>query len=118
MDIRHLRIENFRSLRLVDWEPGRLNVFIGPNGSGKSNLLQALELIRAAASDQLREMIMRKGGIAPLIWSGASQTDSKIRFSVVSGPIELARYETPEAHAYILELRQLGHTGEFIVDFE
>jgi predicted ATPase len=46
-----------------------LNVLIGPNGSGKSNLLEAIGLLRATASD-IRPVLSRGGGVAEWIWKG------------------------------------------------
>jgi putative ATP-dependent endonuclease of OLD family len=45
MQIQHLHIKNFRSLRDVELRDlENLNIFIGKNSSGKSNLLEALDL--------------------------------------------------------------------------
>ena len=46
-----------------------LNVLIGPNGSGKSNLLEAISLLPATATD-LRPVLSRGGGVAEWIWKG------------------------------------------------
>ncbi len=46
-----------------------LNVLIGPNGSGKSNLLEAIGLLRATATD-LRPLLSRGGGVSEWIWKG------------------------------------------------
>ncbi len=47
-----------------------LNVLIGPNGSGKSNLIEAISLLRATASD-VRDVLSRGGGGSEWIWKGA-----------------------------------------------
>jgi len=52
----------------IDLQP--LNVVIGPNGSGKSNLIEALELLRATASDFARA-IRVGGGAEDWLWKGA-----------------------------------------------
>jgi predicted ATPase len=39
-------IENFKSLREVDLELGRMNLFIGSNASGKSNFFDALRVLQ------------------------------------------------------------------------
>ena len=44
MQIKRLHIENFRSIRALDFEPGAYSVLIGENNSGKSNILRALNL--------------------------------------------------------------------------
>jgi len=43
--ITRLRVKNFLSLKDVDLELGKLNVFIGPNTSGKSNIARAFQLL-------------------------------------------------------------------------
>jgi len=48
-----LHVENFLSLKNVDMELGKVNVFIGPNASGKSNIARALQLIAKHARDGL-----------------------------------------------------------------
>lgn len=42
MEIRHMRITNFRGLKSADFTPEKLNVFLGASGSGKSSILDAL----------------------------------------------------------------------------
>lgn len=44
--IQWVKIENFRSLRNVEFRLAPLTVFLGPNGSGKSSILQALDFSR------------------------------------------------------------------------
>jgi putative ATP-dependent endonuclease of OLD family len=44
MQIKRIHIENFRSIKMLDFEPGQYCVLIGENNSGKSNILRALNL--------------------------------------------------------------------------
>ncbi len=44
MQIKRIHIENFRSVKTLDFEPGPYCVLIGENNSGKSNILRALNL--------------------------------------------------------------------------
>ena len=101
MFLQSLQIEGFRSLKSVTWKPGRLNVLIGPNGGGKSNLLRALDLIRVAAAGELRETILRMGGMAPLVWD---EEANRIRFQL---SVPMLSYE--------FELRQLGKGGGYLI---
>ena len=39
-----LRIQNYKSIKDLHLECGKINVFIGPPNSGKSNILEALEI--------------------------------------------------------------------------
>lgn len=50
--LRRVRAENFLSLRRVEVELGRLNVFIGKNASGKSNLVKLLRFASLLAVKQ------------------------------------------------------------------
>ena len=43
--ITRFRAKNFLSLRNIELELGKLNVFIGPNSSGKSNIVRAFQLL-------------------------------------------------------------------------
>jgi putative ATP-dependent endonuclease of OLD family len=45
MKLRRVRIENFRSIRLADFQPTDLCALIGGNNCGKSNLLHAINLV-------------------------------------------------------------------------
>lgn len=45
MKIKHIHIENFRSLRKIDICPNNLCAFVGENNAGKSNILRALNLV-------------------------------------------------------------------------
>src|SRR5581483_3247383 len=44
MRIKRIHIENFRSVKTLEFEPGPYCVLIGENNSGKSNILRALNL--------------------------------------------------------------------------
>jgi putative ATP-dependent endonuclease of the OLD family len=47
--IRHLKVENFRSVAAAEWFPkSGLNCLIGPGDSGKSTLLDAIDLVLGA----------------------------------------------------------------------
>jgi len=45
MRIYRLIINNFRSIKYLDFKPGKTNLFIGGNNSGKTNILQALDFV-------------------------------------------------------------------------
>jgi len=45
MRIKKIRIQNFRSIKELDVEPGSYSVLVGENNAGKSNILRALNLI-------------------------------------------------------------------------
>jgi putative ATP-dependent endonuclease of OLD family len=45
ISIRRVEIENYRSIRSLQFEPTALCALVGPNNAGKSNILSALELL-------------------------------------------------------------------------
>jgi predicted ATPase len=113
VSIHDLSIKGFRSLRDVTWRPGKLNVLIGPNGSGKSNLLQAIALLREAATGGLSEAILRMGGLGPLLWDGRVQ---ELAWVVRVDPLDEALGQ--EQLVYELRLRQLGTTSSYRIEEE
>jgi hypothetical protein len=60
--VREVTIENYKSIRKLTLELGRVNVLIGANGSGKSNILEAITLGSAAARNKLdNEYLVPRG---------------------------------------------------------
>lgn len=112
MSIKELKVEGFRSLRGVTWEPGRLNVVIGPNGAGKSNLMRALWLLQKAADGDVLKEIVRMGGISPLLWDG--QAD-EIRWSLRP---DASAFVPPTTLSYQLTVERLGFAGACFINHE
>ena len=91
--IRTLQLRNLLSFG-PDSEPiefGRLNVLIGPNGSGKSNVVEAIGLLRASATD-LVAPIRAGGGTEEWLWKGIEQMpvarlDATIRLPDLKSPL-------------------------------
>lgn len=104
MRIKQLKIEGFRSLKNVTWEPGDLNILIGPNGSGKSNLLRFLELMAVTAKGNLGKYIQSLGGMGAIVWDGQARD---INFRLESDG------ENP--NHYKLQLARLGQTSSHVV---
>ncbi|HFD39085.1 MAG TPA: ATP-binding cassette domain-containing protein [Anaerolineae bacterium] len=111
MRIERLRVQGYRSLADVTWEPGALNLLIGPNGSGKSNLLRSLQLLSDAANGHLAEGIRRAGGMVPLLWDGQTST--------LAWEIDLAS-PSGSGHrlTYKLVLERLGASGAYQIELE
>ena len=78
--IRKIHIQNFKSIYDLEFEVGRINLFIGENGSGKSNLLEALVFISASNADKLDNEFLTSRGIrvtAPELMKSAFDEESK-----------------------------------------
>lgn len=60
--VREVSIKNYKSIRKLTLELGRVNVLIGANGSGKSNILEAIALGSAGARNKLdNEYLVPRG---------------------------------------------------------
>jgi len=55
--IDHVHFENFKSLKNVSLDLGRLTVLVGPNGCGKSSVLKGMELLSAAGQPRPEEWL-------------------------------------------------------------
>lgn len=61
--IREIEIEGFKSIDRLRLRPARVTVMIGENGCGKSNILEAIAMGAAAASDLLDHQFLGPRGI-------------------------------------------------------
>ena len=61
--VKHLHIENFKSIAKLDLDLDRFNIFIGENGCGKSNILEAIALGAASSANQLKKEVLVSRGI-------------------------------------------------------
>lgn len=107
MKIKQLKIEGFRSLKNVAWEPGDLNILIGPNGTGKSNLLRLLELMTITAKGGLAKYIQSLGGMGAIVWDDQAKS---ISFSLTYGSDDF-----PVHRIYELHLSRLGLSSSYSI---
>ena len=61
--IRKIEIENFKSVKKLELELGRVTVLIGANGAGKSNILEGIAFGAAAADGKLDYEFFASRGI-------------------------------------------------------
>ena len=96
--IKRLAVENFKSIRRLELECRRVNVFIGEPNSGKSNLLEALGLLSLLAYEGETEAFLRTRDVRHLFHNYNIREDLKIgfdehklvgRFSLRAGCIEI-----------------------------
>lgn len=87
-----------------------LNVLIGPNGSGKSNLVEALDVLRAAPGD-LPYPIRQGGGVGDWLWRGhhnAKADRCSLEVVIRSGLVARAKNDPP-AVRYRLDFGEQGN---------
>ena len=63
--IKELEIHDFKSIKELFLELGRINVFLGANGSGKSNILEALGVISSASYGVVDDESLQRRGVRP-----------------------------------------------------
>ena len=73
MSIEELTVHGYRSLKELTWRPSALKVVVGANASGKSNLLRALTYLRAAATGEMPNNMLREGGMGSILWDSRVQ---------------------------------------------
>ncbi|MGZ8244836.1 AAA family ATPase [Methylomagnum sp.] len=61
--IKTFKAENYKSIKSLELELGRVNVFIGENGAGKSNILELFALASAALGNKLDNEFLASRGI-------------------------------------------------------
>jgi predicted ATPase len=61
--IKSIKAENYKSIKSLELELGRVNVFIGENGAGKSNILEVFALAGAAVARKLDNEFLASRGI-------------------------------------------------------
>ncbi|HEY2451824.1 MAG TPA: AAA family ATPase [Scandinavium sp.] len=72
--IKRIQIQNFRSVRNIHLELGKLNIIFGSNGCGKSNIYKGIQLLSAAADGQFSTHLSDEGGLENVMWSGRTST--------------------------------------------
>jgi predicted ATPase len=82
MLLRSMSAVNYRSLRSIRLDLGRVNLFVGENGAGKSNLYRALQLVQAAARGTLAQEIATEGGMASVLWTGRRRANEPVRIKL------------------------------------
>ncbi|AOF89482.1 AAA family ATPase [Sinorhizobium sp. RAC02] len=79
MLLRSMSAENYRSLRAIRMDLGRVNLFVGENGAGKSNLYRSLQLVQAAVRGTFAQEIAAEGGMGSALWTGKRRPNEPVR---------------------------------------
>ncbi|MGW7411937.1 AAA family ATPase [Streptomyces sp. NPDC054863] len=74
-----LAVENYRSLRRLIVELGRVNVVTGANGTGKSSLYRALRLLADSSRNGAVAALAHEGGLGSTLWAGPSKLGRSVR---------------------------------------
>ncbi|MES2708768.1 MAG: AAA family ATPase [Verrucomicrobiota bacterium] len=101
MLIKNIKVSGLLSFgpKGIDLPMRKLNVLIGPNGSGKSNLLEVINLFRAAATGLARP-VKDAGGIREWLWKSGGKDRS-----VPGGAAALAMVVANPAGSFASDIR-------------
>lgn len=69
--IKHITLENYKSIKKLDLELKPLNVLIGSNGAGKSNLISFFSFLQNIIKENLRGYVLDKGGQETFLYYGS-----------------------------------------------
>ena len=109
MLLKSIKLTNFLSFgsssQAIEMKP--LNIVIGPNGSGKSNLIEAIELIRAAPKDLLTP-IRDGGGVRDWLWKGAGGSTTATIDAVFDDP------SRAENVRYVISFREVAQRFQIV----
>lgn len=73
--IKHIIIENYKSIRKLDLELKPLNVLIGSNGAGKSNFISFFNLLLSCVNNVGEAYIIKHGGIDYFLYYGIKYSE-------------------------------------------
>lgn len=82
--LQQLRLQNFKSLKKVQVDFGRITVLIGPNGTGKSSICQALMVLRQSIRSSellLSGPLISLGNFEDVLTKGAPEREIGIGLS-------------------------------------
>lgn len=71
--IKHLKVQNYLSLKDISIDFGLRNVFVGPNMAGKSNIIDMFRFLTHIASTGLMAAINARGGFSEILWKGVDE---------------------------------------------
>jgi len=83
-----IQLSGYKSIKEMDLELGKLNVFIGANGAGKSNLISLFKLFNHLLSNNLQQYIAASGFADAILYYGSKRTpqiSTTFYFTTLSG---------------------------------
>ncbi len=94
MKLRRIFVQNYKSLRQVDFKPSGFSVLVGPNASGKSNFADSIDFLSYVYRHGLEHAIARKGGYENIAFRKERRSKSAILFEI----------EAEASHAEIIRI--------------
>jgi len=119
--IEKIHIQNFKSIYDLNFEVGRVNLFIGENGSGKSNILEALVFVSAKKAGKVDNEFLFSRGLrvtSPNLMRSSFKTNIKdiiIKITFNGEPIKTSFYnDNKEYSSWMIGEKLLGPTNDLV----
>jgi len=117
--IKHIHLENYKSIKQADINLTNLNILIGANGAGKSNFIGFFAFLQQMLKQNLRGYVMDKGRQDVFLCYGVKESDylaasikfinagvnAEVTYSINLNPTNegVFRFNSEEFHANILD---------------
>ncbi len=69
IEVKKIRIKNFKNLKDVEINPRKFNVLVGPNGSGKTNFIEFFKLLRKIYVERNPYPFLEWDGYENVVWN-------------------------------------------------
>lgn len=89
--IKHIKLENYKSIKNLDLKLKPLNILIGSNGAGKSNFISFFSFFQNLVKENLRNYVTSKGGQDCFLYYGRKHS-SQIKFKLSLTTVVKALY--------------------------
>ncbi len=70
--IQKFEVKNYKSLKDLSLDLGKLNVLVGPNNSGKSNIMDAFLFLSESGHKSIPEALLPRGDYSSVVFGGES----------------------------------------------
>jgi predicted ATPase len=100
--IKHLKVQNYLSLKDLTIDFGLRNVFVGPNMAGKSNIVDVFRFLTHITLTGLMAAVTDRGGFPEILWKGLEE--GRILISLI-GEVS---WDENEKRTYEYEISMLG----------
>jgi len=74
-NLKHIKIEGFKSIAKLDLPIGNINILIGANGVGKTNLISLFTFLSYLSQGKLKNYVATEGGAERFFHFGTRHTD-------------------------------------------
>ena len=115
--IKSIRFKNFFSFQDQKVEFKNMNVFVGINGAGKSNLIKAIQVLKAANSENaLPELLIEQwGGVDAIHFLGEKSGPIEIEYELDPEVLSQYGYHFQEPVVYMIRMSKVASAENYLI---